>query len=203
MNDCKSTDIQEMLPDLLHGTLPAGDKTRVEAHLASCGECREDLEVLRAVKTAAVFVPSIDVNRIVTQLPPYQVILPTVERPARSRTVSWLAAAAAAVVIAVAGSLFMQKDASVAQRTALGGDTAVENSVTLPAPLDTLVREPIGGVSRPSERTYALALNTDVNALSDGSLVQLMDDMTQFDGLPAWEPEPMISVDSVENIGQE
>jgi hypothetical protein len=39
--------------------------------------------------------------------------------------------------------------------------------------------------------------------LSDGSLVQLMDDMTAFDGLPAAEPEPMLTVDSGDGSGQD
>ena len=35
MNKCTDSNIQEMLPDLLHGTLPAAARARVEAHLAT------------------------------------------------------------------------------------------------------------------------------------------------------------------------
>ena len=51
MNNCMDTEIQEMLPDLLHGTLAADTRARVEAHVASCEQCREELAVLRTVKS--------------------------------------------------------------------------------------------------------------------------------------------------------
>jgi hypothetical protein len=49
---------------------------------------------------------------------------------------------------------------------------------------------------------HALALAADVDGLSDGSLVQLMNEMNRFDGLPASEPDPVISVDSGTNLEQ-
>jgi len=62
---------REMLPDLLHGKLDASARARVEKHVAGCGECREELEVLRTVKAAAIFAPTIDVNRVVGHIAPY------------------------------------------------------------------------------------------------------------------------------------
>src|ERR1700682_6134464 len=99
MNKCSDSSIQEMLPDLLHRTLPADVRARVEAHLATCEECREDLEVLRAVKSAAVFAPTIDVDRVVKQIPPYRTIVAGVELPPRRPAYQWLVAAAAAIVL--------------------------------------------------------------------------------------------------------
>jgi hypothetical protein len=43
-------------------------------------------------------------------------------------------------------------------------------------------------------------LSTDVDNLSDGNLVQLMNEMDRFDALPAAEPEPVISVDSGDSL---
>ena len=99
MNRCSNSDIRELLPDLLHGTLAADARARVEAHVATCGECGEELGVLRTVKTAAVFAPRIDVDRVVRQIPPYRTILPVTERPVRTRAVSWLVAATMAIVV--------------------------------------------------------------------------------------------------------
>src|SRR5438477_372370 len=62
MNKCIASDVQEMLPDLLHDAFDDRAKARVEAHLATCASCREDLDVLRMVKSAAIFAPSIDVE---------------------------------------------------------------------------------------------------------------------------------------------
>ena len=81
MNECANADIREMLPDLLHGNLPAAERNRVESHLAGCVECTGELGVLRTVRSAAVFAPAIDVNGIVRQIPPYQRITPVTERP--------------------------------------------------------------------------------------------------------------------------
>ena len=203
MNNCMVTEIQEILPDLLHDKLPPAERARVEAHLAACGECREDLEVLRAVKTAAVFVPSIDANRIAQQIPPYQIILPATERVSRTRPIAWLVAASAAILVAIGGSIIATRDESIPQRTAVASDTSP--SSRQPASVDVRAPEVAAGAAGPSSsaHTYALALATDMDGLSDGTLVQLMDDMREFDALPAADPEPMMSVDSVENIGED
>jgi anti-sigma factor RsiW len=165
-----------MLPDLLHRTLPADVRGRVEAHVAACDECREELRFLRTVQSAAVFAPEIDVDKVVRQIPPYQRIVPAAEMPARSRPrlVSWLAAATLAITVVGVGSLLVRpQDAAVA-----------------PTPVAIATRPP------------ALALAADVDGLSDGNLVQLMNDMNRFDALPATELDPVIPVDTGDSIGQ-
>jgi hypothetical protein len=49
-------------------------------------------------------------------------------------------------------------------------------------------------------RSHALALAADADGLSDGGLVQLMNDMDNFDALPASEPDPVLSVDSGDSL---
>ena len=88
MNNCIDNEIQELLPDLLHQSLDGAIRQRVEAHLATCESCREELDVLRTVKSAAVFAPAINTDSIVRQIPPYRMIVPGVEQPKRSRMVS-------------------------------------------------------------------------------------------------------------------
>jgi len=201
MNKCTDSNIQEMLPDLLHGTLPADAEERVEAHLATCDECREDVEVLRTVKTAAVFAPQIDVDRVVRQIPPYRAIVPVTERPASTRMVSWLVAAALAVVVVGGGSLvLMRPNAGKVQ-------SPVASTELPPRPTATESTSGVSGVqnggisvktatSTAPARPRALALAANVDDLSDGDLVQLMNDMSRFDALPASEPDPVIAVDS-------
>lgn len=176
MNKCIESEIQEMLPDLLHRTLPADVRGRVEAHLATCDECRQELRVLRTVHSAAVFAPAIDVDRVVRQIPPYQRIVPAAELPARPRLVSWLVAASLAVTVVGVGSLLVtRQDATLAPAAAV----AV------------------------APRTPALALAADVDGLSDGNLVQLMNEMNRFDALPGAEADPVIPVDTGDNIEQD
>jgi anti-sigma factor RsiW len=168
MSNCMEREIQEMLPDVLHGTIGPAERARIEAHLATCGPCREELEVLRAVHGAAVFAPSIDVERIARQLPPYGIMVPApVERRVRTPVMRWLVAAGFALVAVGAGSVFVNQDPP-ATRTA---------AVAVPGP-------------------EALTLASGLDGLSDGELVQLMNEMNGFDALPASEPEAVFAVDA-------
>ena len=200
MNKCTDSNIQEMLPDLLHDTLPADARELVEAHLATCDECREDVEVLRTVKTAAVFAPQIDVDRVVRQIPPYRAIVPPTERPATTRMVSWLVAAALAVVVIGGGSLVLMRpnggdgqSSVVSTQLPPTPTPAGSTSVAPGTPNEgTSLKPAVATASHPR----ALALAANVDDLSDGDLVQLMNEMSRFDALPASEPDPVIAVDS-------
>lgn len=176
MNECMEREIQEMLPDVLHGTLAPGDRARVDAHLAACSACRRELETLRAVHGAAVFTPNIDVDRIVRQIAPYRIITPVEKRPAASRTVGWLVATSLALVIAVGGSL-------------LTGRT-------------DFVKAPSRVVSAP-QATASLALASGVEDLSDRGLEQLISELNEFDALPATDLEPIFDVDTTAALGQD
>jgi anti-sigma factor RsiW len=201
MNECTDSNVREMLPDLLHSTLAPDAKGRVEAHLATCEECREDLEVLRTVKEAAIFAPAIDVDRVVRQIPPYRTIVPATERPASTRIVSWLVAASLAVVVIGGGSLVVarQNAPDVPSAVAIAPEpVAPEPTAPITAGQNESRPSTIGGpaVATASARPHALALAANVDDLSDGNLVQLMDEMDRFDALPASEPDPVIAVDS-------
>jgi Putative zinc-finger len=205
MNECTEIDIKEMLPDLLHGKLDADARAQVEAHVASCEACTEELEVLRTVKSAAVFIPAIDVDRVVRQIPPYRAIVPAAQAPARSRLVSWLVAASLVVVVLGGGSLLMIQNkptfgpvAKVDHSSLPGGASSQTEKPSAVAPIVT----PEGTSISTKPTTHALALATGVDALSDNNLRQLMNDMNSFDALPATEPGPVISVDTSDGLDQ-
>ena len=202
MNKCIELDIREILPDLLHGKLDAAASARVEAHVASCEECTEDLEVLRKVRSAVVFIPPIDVDRVVRQLPPYRMIVPAARAPARSRVVSWLVAASLVVVVLGGGSLLMIQPKPPARRVVIldrPDQQGATSRLQLPKHVPTvLLKPPVVLEPRP----HALAMATGVDGLSDGNLRQLMSDMDHFDALPATEPEPVISVDNGDSPDQ-
>ena len=204
MNNCTELDIKEMLPDLLHGKLDADARAQVEAHVTSCGECTEELKVLRTVKSAAVFVPAIDVDGVVRQIPPYRPIVPVAEAPARSRVVSWLLAASLIVVVLGGGSLLMIQKApaiapvATAARSASGGGSTQTVRPGAVAPAGPSNDPAISVEPAP----HALALATAVDGLSDNNLRQLMNDMNSFDALPATEPGPAISVDNGDGLDQ-
>jgi anti-sigma factor RsiW len=208
MNKCTDTEIREMLPDLLHSTLAADARRRVEAHLATCGECREDLEVLRTIKGAAVFAPQIDADRVVRQIPPYRTIVPATEHPASTRIVSWLVAASLAIVVIGGGSVVLMRPGVTKVLPAV----ATTRPTTVPSSRESTsagseTSEPVPpaktNVATAQPPAPALALAANVDELSDGDLVQLMNEMNRFDALPASEPEPVVSVDSGASIEQD
>ena len=205
MNRCTEIDIKEMLSDLLHVGLDADARARIEAHIASCGECTEELEVLRTVKSAAEFIPVIDVDRVVRQIPPYRTIVPIAQAPARSRVVSWLVAASLVVVVLGGGSLLMiQKTPTVGPVAPVdhsvlpGGGSTQTNKPGAVAPIVTAIAPTIPATPAP----HALVLASSVDGLSDNNLLQLMNDMNTFDALPATEPGPAISVDNNDSLDQ-
>jgi hypothetical protein len=204
MNKCTDSDIQELLPDLLHGALGGAEKVRVDAHVATCESCQEDLDVLRTVKSAAVFAPSIDVDRVVRQIPPYRAIVPAVEAPARTRVASWLVAATLALFVVGGGSVVMtrQNSSGTSVKAPAVESGAPIASAQPSAPSRVAVAASTPKIPEPvaAPHPHALALAAEADGLSDRGLVQLMNDMDTFDALPGSDPDPVISVDSGDSL---
>lgn len=96
MNDCPNAERRDQLPDLLHDRLAHDARREVEAHLASCPPCRQELELLRAAYATLRRVPAVDAARIVAALP-------SPRRSARRTWAGWRTAAAI-TLIAVGGT---------------------------------------------------------------------------------------------------
>lgn len=193
MNKCTSSEINELLPDLEHGRLTVLARQDVEEHLAGCESCREELRIIRIVKGAAAFEPSIDVDRVVRQIPPYR--MPTLPReaPARARVVQWLVAATVGVVLIGGGALLRNRQTNSRDARVVTIDSS--HALILPESMPSRGL----GVALPQVRhTAALSLVADVQELSDGNIQQLMDEMDNFDALPNSEPEPVFAVDTNE-----
>jgi anti-sigma factor RsiW len=108
MTDCPNGDIRDLLPDLLHGRLGAVERAEVEAHLRECGDCRDELELLRSMRSALRRAPAVNVDRVVAEIPPYRA--PVHQRPTRAwsgwriaAAVMLLAAGGTSVVVARSG----------------------------------------------------------------------------------------------------
>jgi anti-sigma factor RsiW len=69
MSDCLNVEIRELLPEYLGGTLSASRRAEVDAHVASCAECADELAVLRLVREAYAESPAVNVKAIVAALP--------------------------------------------------------------------------------------------------------------------------------------
>jgi len=189
MNKCMNGEIQDLLPDLEHGKLSESMRQSVEEHVAGCESCREDLRIIRTVKSAAVFAPPINVESVVRQIPPYRMPVPAREAPARLRVVQWLVAAMVGVLLIGGGSLLRSRENP-------GNTVAGREPVPSPIVDETLPAMP--SVPAVTAHTPALSLVADVRDLSDGNIQQLMDELDDFDALPNSEPEPVFAVDMAE-----
>lgn len=101
MNECTNGDLRDLLPELVNGRLDAVMQEAVEAHVASCTECAEELSLLRSLRPALMREPAIDARRIAEA-----VRARTAERASlpleRSRiSTRWRVAIAAASLLAV------------------------------------------------------------------------------------------------------
>jgi anti-sigma factor ChrR (cupin superfamily) len=111
-------DLNERLSDYLDNELDAAGRAAVEAHLADCGDCRADLEVLAAVVaragTLADRAPEQNLwSGVEARIASPQVLRPTFTRRRFAFTMPQLIAASLALMIASGGMVWLAR---------LGGD---------------------------------------------------------------------------------
>lgn len=104
MAECTNGELRDLLPELANDRLDAESRKRVEAHVASCEECAEELALLRALRPSLLREPAVDTQRIAAA-----VLARTREAssraPARAKLATrWRVAMAAAALLA-AGAL--------------------------------------------------------------------------------------------------
>lgn len=66
--DCPDGEMRDLLPDLVHETLSAGEYERVAAHVATCADCAAEVELIRSARLAFP-APAVDVSQVVAALP--------------------------------------------------------------------------------------------------------------------------------------
>ena len=143
MADCTNVEIRELLPERAGGALSAADVARIDAHLADCGLCTEELALIHATRRTLRFAPPIDVGRIASRVVAAtaapsrpQLVRSASEgavRPrSRLRWVGWKAAAAIAIAAAGIGSFAVWQ--STDDATAVPNDGTVAASPAQPSP---------------------------------------------------------------------
>lgn len=132
MTECRTPEMQDLLPDYVSASLDATAAALVEQHLSICDPCRDDIAVLRLARAVRPKTVSVDVAKIVANLPrptptlrlvrsssdlasdaaPSRVTAP-VRVPARRRGWSgsvWQVAAAVGVMIVGGTSLIVSRN---------------------------------------------------------------------------------------------
>ena len=214
MNDCPNAEMRDLLPDLLHDHLTVRVRAEVTAHVAGCGDCREELALLRSLQTiVAVQVPRVDVASVVNALPkPQRDVVPIATR--RRSWADWRIAAAVTLLVAGGSSVAVRNRgpkvvdsvaaaAAVAANTPLDTQTAAPNSV---APMLASVAETVSKTTSVGETPNDVELGAGgrLSDLDDAQLKALIEEIGQMKAVPITEPEPVaIRVDPRNTSGMD
>lgn len=210
MIDCPSGDIRDLLPDLLHGRLDAAERERVEAHVAGCEPCRDELALLRDLRTTMRRAPAMDATAIAAAIAPYRA-------PVRRSWATWRAAAAIATIAIGGTSIAIVNRQPNAPTAATVAQNPVEPAVRpapsareAPAPATEVPAvaakdsAPTDDASAPNvqQSTRELAMGSGtVGDLSDRELTALLNDIETLDALPSADVETALPVTPLEPAG--
>lgn len=215
MTDCPNVEMRELLPELLHDALPAAERGRVEAHLATCEMCAAELAVLREARRAMarVRVPAIDTARIVAALPRAQGAnastgpAPSGRRlhashhavnhvgaaplPVVRRRSSMLYRIAAAVTFVSLGgmSLTIARSYFGASPAAIADSAMSQESALQSAPPLAVADTPAIPATGTGSTARGLGVHSVVGEVDDASLESLITELDQLEAAPLAEPE--------------
>jgi anti-sigma factor RsiW len=183
MSDCLKIEMREQLPELLHDRLGASARAALEAHLATCGDCAAELEVLRGVRAAVQGrpIPRIDVSKVVAALP-----RPRVVTRSKVSMKFWRVAAVLAVVAVGGTSIYTA-------RTVIGPATGDTVAVTAAPDSPTVAASdtPATAVQPVSGNAPGLTAS-GVTSLADEDLEALIGALDALEAAPAVDPEASV-----------
>ncbi|NBW66600.1 hypothetical protein EBR44_12670 [bacterium] len=165
MHECDNGEIRDVLPEYMHGRHDAVTRARVEAHLAACLVCTEELAFLRGARHAFP-TPVVNVDAIVRGLASNtSVESRAVTASARPRRLSqWAIAAGVSCVL-------------------VGGASVQLLRTRPPAPVE---QRPVVNVS--DSGVPAAAAERGWSDLSYDQLKQLLESIDGADPVPSLEP---------------
>jgi len=178
--------MRELLPELLDDALGEGDRGRVEAHLAGCSACAEELALLRSARAVmrAVSPPRIDTAAIVAALPrPTRVHSPS---PVARRSPHLFRLAAAVSFISLGGiSLAVVRSYFSAPSVGVVDSVAANQAESLrTAPPLAVADGAEGGTT-----ARGVSLHPSLTDLDDADLESLLAELEELEAAPMAEPE--------------
>lgn len=197
MNDCVNAEMRDRLPDLLNDRLPANEQAEVVAHLAACADCREELELLRAIRSM-LSAPTlrVDVARVVSALPkpPSR----ATSRPTRRTWADWRIAAAI-TVLAVGGSsvALINRTSHVAQ-VRIDAVSPIADSTPTTTPERTASSK--SDTNPDSEASSGLGMSGHLDDLNDAQVEALINEIENMKAVPITEPEPVSMKVGLRNV---
>ncbi|MEX1186974.1 MAG: zf-HC2 domain-containing protein [Gemmatimonadaceae bacterium] len=192
MNDCVNGEIRDVLPELVSGTLPAGEVARVQEHVRACAECAAEVELLRTARAAMRLAPAMDTARIAAA-----VQASTAQRlAARRAPATRVARIGSLSLVAVIGALGIWS-----LRGSSPATTEAPAAVAVTAPDQAGAIAPARAVeSRGVGAPVQLALGGDMSQLGDDDLLALLSEVSALEAMPGEEPaslaiEPILPVE--------
>ena len=189
MTDCPDGVIRDLLPEYALGLLAMPEARLVEAHVASCAACAEELALLQSARAGlALGVSRVDIAAIAAALPlapGARTARPMLRRAITRRT--WEYAAAAGLVLAVGSGLVWQR--------ATGGPSArVADS--------SHVRSPSPAALESAGTQDGITFGGGLSDLSVDDLQLLLGQMDSVKTLPSTDPESMTPVIAMNEGGK-
>ena len=195
MNDCPNGGVRDLLPAYVHGTLSGAERSAVARHLAACGDCAAEVELITAASRAFP-APEIDLARIVAALPAGP------RRGTQSTFTSRalrIAAAFAIVAIGAYSVVVIQESrrTDVSSVPAAKPGASAATAVVAAAPPKVAAAAAAVDSPPPEVRTPAVAARSrpamsfggGLSDLSEEQLDTLLGELDGFDALPSVEPE--------------
>lgn len=211
MSDCMNAEVRDALPDLVHGRLDELNTATMTAHVESCEDCRAELALLKSVRESAPLVPSMNVERIAAAIGNYGGASALSHAPAqhqarRSWSYGLMATLAAAVFVIGSVTLNGRDEQPDLASSVVAVNSAAANSVVAsthtpavaePANATTNDVQPLAKFNS-GNRVASISLVGGTQDLSDAELETLLADLDTMDGMPAAEPQSIIT--TIENI---
>jgi Putative zinc-finger len=219
MTECRTPEMQDLLPDYVSASLDATAAALVEQHLSICDPCRDDIAVLRVARAVRPKAVPVDVAQIVASLPrptptlrlvhsasdtvPMPASAASGSRPRRRWSASvWQVAAAVGVMVVGGTSLVVSRNSPISLTGARSNEAqmaeAAESALARTTASVAAVDSPanVGNARRESRVSVSYG---DLGDYSEAELQRMLDRLEQWDGTSSTEPLPTLPV--VSNSG--
>lgn len=201
MSECRNLEVRDLLPALARGELRGAERAAVEEHLATCAECRAELELVRDLASALRNVPPVDTARIAQTVVraardqrDAPISLDAIRRRRAAPSRMWLAAASL-IAVAGAGALAVvatRDDVRQGPTPELARNDAPVVSPTTPEePTQPPRSEPPRVEPRPATGTE-LVMGGGVSDLADADLESLLGVLEGLDAEIDVEPAVLV-----------
>jgi anti-sigma factor RsiW len=198
MNDCVNAEMRDRLPDLLNDRLPANERAEVVAHVAACADCREELELLRAIRSM-LSAPAlrVDVARVVSALPkpPSQ----ATRRPTRRTWADWRIAATVTILAVGGSSVALLNRAPHVAPVRVDASRPID-STPATTPEQTVSSKTPSDTNQDSESSSGLGMSGRLDDLDDAQVEALINEIENMKAVPITEPEPVSMKVGLRNV---